>query len=80
VTAPDLFPYFWLLGVALIGLINVAWAINDLKLGSARMSWWSSRADRKSEPFEFWLAVGGKFAALPIAAFMFWFGLGMLNL
>jgi hypothetical protein len=76
------FQYFWLGGVALIGIVNIAWAINDLRTGSARLNLWrgGGRAVRYEEPFEFWLAVGGKLlTGLVVAPFMFWFGLGMLN-
>lgn len=75
----DIFPYFWLTLVTLIGVGNVAWAVNDLRVGSARMSWMSSRADRKNEPFEFWMAVVGKFLGGIVACAMFYMGLDMLN-
>ena len=78
-SAGDAFPYFWLALVAAGGIVNAAWAINDLKRGSARFSWYSSRANRDDEPFEFWMAVLGKFAAVPVTGFMFWFGLDMLK-
>lgn len=75
----DIFPYFWLAMVALIGIGNVTWAINDLRVGSARMSWISSRAERSQELFEFWMAVIGKFAAGIFTAVMFYMGLDMLK-
>ena len=78
-TAFDAFPYIWLAGVAIMVIVNVAWAINDLKKGSARLSWYGSRASREEEPFEFWLAIVGKLAALPIGMFMFWFGLSFVG-
>ncbi len=76
----DIFPYFWLSGVLIFGVVSSAWAINDLKVGSARMGQWSkSRVSRVEEPFEFWLAVGGKFIGSIVACFMFYFGLDMLT-
>jgi hypothetical protein len=75
----DAFGVFWCIGVALIGCVNVAWGINDLKRGSARMSWYGNRVDRGEEPFEFWLAVGSKLAALPFCGFMLWFGSGIFG-
>ena len=75
----DIFPYFWLALVTLTGAGNVAWAINDLRVGSARMSWMSSRADHSAEPFEFWMAVGGKFVGGIVACFMFYMGLDMFK-
>ena len=79
-TGPELFPYFWLGMVMLFGLISVAWGINDIQKGSARLGQWSSsRVKRDEEPFEFWLAVVGKFAGGIFACFMFYFGLDMLR-
>jgi hypothetical protein len=78
-SAPDLFPYVWLGLVALIGVVSPVWAINDLRQGSARLGWHSGRVSRDEEPFEFWLAVGGKFLALPMSIFMFSMGLEMLK-
>jgi len=75
----DIFPYFWLGVVTLIGTMNVAWAVNDLRVGSARFSWMSTRASREEEPFEFWMAVLGKFAGGIVACVMFYLGLDMLN-
>ena len=72
------FMIFWCAMVVVITVVNFAWAINDLNRGSARFGWgWrrSERINRKDEPFEFWLAVGSKLAALPIGIFMIWFAL-----
>ena len=69
---------FWCSMVVVITGVNVAWAINDLNRGSARfgLGWRrGDRIDREEEPFEFWLAVGSKFAALPVGIFMIWFAL-----
>ena len=49
------------------------------KVGSARMSFYSTRVTREEEPFEFWLAVGSKFLAVPVTVFMFTMGLQMLE-
>jgi hypothetical protein len=76
--APQLFPYVWLGLVALMSLIAPLWAINDLRQGSARLGWYSARVKRDEEPFELWVAVGGKFLALPKGIFMFSLGLEML--
>jgi len=75
------FPYFWLGGVALIAVVNIAWAINDLRTGSARFSLIrGDRMSRDEEPFEYWLAVGMKLlGGFVVAPFLFWFGLGMLR-
>jgi hypothetical protein len=74
----DLFTYFWLSLVTIIGAVSIGWGVNDLRAGSARMSW-GGRVQRSEEPFEFWVAVGGKFLGAVIAGFMFVFGLEMLN-
>ena len=74
----DPFIIFWCALVLVITAVNFAWAINDLNRGSARFGWgWrgSDRISREDEPFEFWLAVGSKFAALPVGVFMIWFAL-----
>ena len=77
----DAFMIFWCAMVIIMTVVNVAWAINDLKQGSARFGWgwWGQgeRVNRDDEPFEFWLAVGSKFAALPVGLFMLWFASGM---
>ena len=74
------FGYFWLGMVTLIIGVNVAWALNDLKVGSARMGWMSARVRRDEEPFEFWLAVGGKLVgALLVGPFFIWHGLQMFG-
>ena len=64
---------FWIFGVVLTGVVNFAWAINDLRTGSARMFWYGARINRTDEPFEFWLAVGSKFMAVPVCGAMLWF-------
>jgi hypothetical protein len=71
----DAFGLFWSGGVLLMMVVSTAWAINDLKSGSARMNWmgFGDRVHRYEEPFEFWLAVGSKFLVLPVGAFMLWF-------
>ena len=74
----DPFIIFWTTMVLVIVAVNFAWAINDLNKGSARFGWgWrgSERVSREEEPFEFWLAVGSKFAAVPVGGFMIWFAL-----
>jgi hypothetical protein len=79
-SGPELFPYFWLGMVMIFGLVSVAWGVNDLRRGSARLGQWSSsRVNRDEEPFEFWLAVLGKFGGGIVASFMFYFGLDMLR-
>jgi hypothetical protein len=75
VTQVDAFLVFWCMLVGLAGITNLAWAINDLKRGSARMHWYGQRVQRREEPFEFWMAVGSKFLAVPVTAFMLWFAL-----
>jgi hypothetical protein len=35
----DAFGLFWSGGVLLMMVVSTAWAINDLKSGSARMNW-----------------------------------------
>jgi len=77
----DAFNWFWRAMVLAIVGINVAWGRNDLKRGSARLSWYGSRVDRNEEPFEFWLAVLGKFASVPVGIMMLYlsfsaFGVG----
>jgi hypothetical protein len=74
----DPFIIFWCTMVVIVTGVNFAWAINDLNRGSARFGWgWrrSDRIGREDEPFEFWVAVGSKFAALPVGIFMLWFAL-----
>jgi hypothetical protein len=71
----DFFIWFWRAGIAVFIAVNLAWGINDLQRGSARMSWYGSRVERSEEPFEFWLTVLGKFVALPIGGMMLWFSL-----
>ena len=79
----DPFIIFWCTMVLGIVVVNFAWAINDLNRGSARFgwSWWrqGDRINREEEPFEFWLAVGSKFAALPVGIFMIWFALSSFS-
>ena len=78
----DPFIIFWCAMVVVITVVNFLWAINDLNRGSARFGWgWrrSDRINREDEPFEFWLAVGSKFAALPVGIFMIWFALTTFN-
>ena len=70
----DAFGIFWCLLVATIGLMNGAWAVNDLKRGSARLSWYASRVDRNEDPFEFWMAVISKMVGVVVSGFMLWFG------
>lgn len=74
-TRVSVFLIVWCAMVALIAAVSVAWAINDLKKGSARFGVFGQRVERAEEPFEFWLAVGGKLLAAPIAVFMLWFAL-----
>jgi hypothetical protein len=71
----DAFIYFWMGGVVLMMCIGLAWGLNDLKKGSARLSWvgFGRRVSRNEEPFEYWIAVGSKFLVLPVGAFMLWF-------
>jgi hypothetical protein len=74
----DPFIDFWCTMVAIITVVNFAWAINDLNRGSTRFGWGGRRSDRISreeEPFEFWVAVGSKLIALPVGIFMIWFAL-----
>ena len=74
----DPFVIFWCTMVIVITGVNFAWAINDLNRGSARFGWgWrpSDRISREEEPFDFWVAVGSKLAALPVGIFMIWFAL-----
>jgi len=73
----DAFGIFWCSVVLIIGCANLAWAINDLKQGSARMSWYGNRVQKSEEPFELWLAVGSKLLAVPVCLFMLWFGSGV---
>lgn len=73
----DAFGIVWCSLVGLAIVVNVAWAFNDLKRGSARNHWFGARVERAEEPFEFWMAVGGKLIVLPIGAFMLWFGSGI---
>ena len=76
----DAFSGFFCAFIALIVLVNIAWAINDLKRGSARFSWWpGDRVMRDEEPFEFWLAVGSKLFMIPFGAFMIAFALGWID-
>ena len=76
----DLFPFVWLTMVTIFGIVSVAWGINDLRSGSARLGQWSAaRVRRDEEPFEFWLAVFGKLGGGLVACFMFYFGLDMLR-
>jgi hypothetical protein len=67
------FLIFWCAMVVLMGAVNLAWGLNDLRRGSARLYWHGTRVEREEEPFEFWLAVGAKFLAVPVTAFMLWF-------
>jgi len=69
------FLIFWCVMVAIITVVSVAWAINDLKRGSARFGFFGQRVQRAEEPFEFWIAVGSKFVAAPMGVFMIWFAL-----
>jgi len=73
------FGIFWTGTVVVIMVISLLWAVNDLKRGSARLNFWGfgERVSREDEPFEYWLAVGSKLAALPVGAFMLWFAAGM---
>jgi hypothetical protein len=77
----DAFAVFWCTMVGLIVVVNVAWAVNDLKRGSARMHFWGfgERVSREEEPFEFWIAVGSKLIVLPIGSFMIWFAMDMFK-
>jgi hypothetical protein len=77
----DAFTLFWCASVALIVVVHVAWAINDLKRGSARLHFWGfgERVSREDEPFEFWIAVGSKLIVLPVGVFMIWFAMDMFN-
>jgi hypothetical protein len=76
----DIFPYVWLTGVVVMGATSLACAVNDMKVGSARMGYWrGARVKRNEEPFEFWVAVGSKFFASIMACFMFYMGLDMFN-
>ena len=75
----DVFPHFWLSMVAIMGTVSLFWSINDLKTGSARLSWHSDRVTRADEPFEFWIAAGGKLLGFVVAIFMFTMGLEMLD-
>ena len=75
----EVFPYVWLGLVAVFGIIHPIWAVSELRSGKARLSWRGGAIIRDEEPFPYWIAVGSKFLALPLAAFMFWFGLDMLN-
>ena len=79
----DAFMIFWCAMVVLITAVNFAWALNDLNRGSARFGWgWLARGERvrrDEEPFEFWVAVGSKFLALPVGIFMIWFALTTFN-
>ncbi|MXO90042.1 hypothetical protein [Pontixanthobacter aquaemixtae] len=71
----DAFGYFWSAMVVIMTIVSVAWGINDLKTGSARLHLmgFGNRVDRDKEPFEFWFAVGSKFMMLPVGIFMLWF-------
>tara|TARA_Y100000991_G_scaffold211069_1_gene193129 strand:- start:285 stop:533 length:249 start_codon:yes stop_codon:yes gene_type:complete len=73
------FGLFWSGGVLLMMAVSTAWAINDVKKGSARLNMWGfgNRVARDEEPFEFWLAVGSKFLMLPVGCFMLWFASDM---
>ena len=75
----DAFGIFWTGGVIVMMVVSLLWGINDLKRGSARLNFWGfgERVSRDDEPFEFWLAVGSKFMALPVGAFMLWFASGI---
>ena len=73
----DAFGIVWCTGVALAIIVNTAWAINDLKKRSARNHFFGQRVERAEEPFEFWMAVGGKLIVIPIGIFMLWFGSGI---
>ena len=74
-TKVSVFLFVWCTMVALMAIVSFAWAINDLKKGSARFGFFGQRVERAEEPFEFWLAVGCKFLAAPMAVFMLWFAL-----
>ena len=70
----QVFQYFWLAMVGVIGMSSLAWAVNDVRSGSARMHWGGARVRRDEEPFEFWMAVGSKTLGVVVAGFMLWFG------
>lgn len=73
------FNYFWLGGVALIGLVHLFWAIRDVRTGEAQARYFGPYF-REGEPFQFWTVVTGKLMlALVVVPFMFWGGLGMLR-
>ena len=74
-THVDSFLIFWCVMVFLVGAVNLAWAVHDLRRGSARPSWYGERVEREEEPFEFWVAVGSKLIAVPVTGFMLWFAL-----
>lgn len=72
------FAVVWTGLLLLMMVVSVAWAVNDLRTGSARLNMmFGSRVRRDEEPFEFWLAVGSKLLILPVGAFMLWFASDM---
>jgi hypothetical protein len=77
VNSYDVFGYFWLSGVAFMGLFQLAWAINDWRSGIARLGFVGGRYERSEEPFNFWMTMIMHFAGVILACFMFWFGLDM---
>ncbi len=73
------FLIFWCSLVALFGIVHFAWGIHDLRRGSSRMGWYRDRVKRDEEPFEFWVAVGSKLLAAPVAVFMIWLALSSFS-
>lgn len=75
----DLFPYFWLGGVATFSVVYLVLGIYEFRRGVARWGWYGARYERSEEPFYYWLAVGGRFFGFFFGCGMFWMGLDMLR-
>ena len=73
------FMIFWLGGVSVFGLVSLAFGIREFRSGYARWGWQGGKIERAQEPFYYWMIVGGRFAGVAVACFMFWFGSGMLE-
>ncbi|HEY0327018.1 MAG TPA: hypothetical protein VGC46_13715 [Allosphingosinicella sp.] len=75
----DAFAYFWLGGVAFIGMLCLAKAVRDLRAGEARWRLMGDKITRADDPFYYWLSVISDLFGVVVTGFMFWFGLDMLR-
>lgn len=79
-TSSDMFVYLWLGIVAVAAIASPIQAIRDLRRGSAQyMQGDDYRAERDVDPSVFWLNVWSKILVCPVAIFVFWEGLQMLE-